>query len=178
MRFRPVTIALVAAPLAAVLLLAGCSSAGASGGSSSASSTSKAAAPKAAATKAAVASKPLPSNPCDLLTVAEASKAVGSPITSPFHAGNACTYNNEDYGFIVTVYSDGNNSWQASNIGMKAQFGKTPAISGLGDRAIGTGGVVDVQKGSTVIDVDDNYADKDPQLTHAKAIAAAVLANL
>lgn len=179
MRARAAALTAFLTPAVAVLLLAGCSTS--SGATSSATPTAPAstAATRAATTAAAIASRPVPANPCDLLSKAEASKAIGSPVSSTFRTDTNCAYDNEDHGFAIDVYAKGGDErWEDESIGMKAQFGKTPAINGLGDRAVGIGGHVVVQSGSTVFSVDDDFADKDPRLSRAIAVAKIVLGHL
>jgi hypothetical protein len=159
------------------MLLTGCNGSAASTGGASGRPT--ASPPTTSPTATAVAHAPVPANPCTLVSIAEATTAIGSAISTTDRAGKSCTYSGPSDGFSLTLLtSTGDDGWTLALIGLKAQAGSTPSIAGLGDRAVGADGVVAVQSGPTVFTIDDVFKDKDPHLAHAIAVAKVVLGHL
>lgn len=171
-----ITATALTAPAVAVVLLAGCSTTQPGGTTATQDATAPPAASSAASSPSdEEAEAPLPADVCSLVSLAEATEAVGSAITTTDRASTACTYSGPSTGFDVSMISSG---WEVALIGLKTQTGSTPAIPGVGDRAAGADGLLVVQSGPRVFSVQDVFKDQDPDLSKAIAVARVVISHL
>lgn len=171
----------VAALLAVTVSIAGCNSSKKASSTDSGAVATTAAAPAAAAgSDAVVASAPAAAAPSTSagcpLTGAQATTAMGSTYADPTVAYDICSYLGSNNAFTIIVHdATGVFDFNGTLATAKQDEGTdtSTAISGLGDKAAGTGLEIVVQSGGKTIDI--RNADESPEGGWPKSVALAKL---
>jgi hypothetical protein len=170
-RSRRLPIAVVASTLSATALvvgLVGCSASGAASGSPSASSSASTG--DAAKSSAKV-------DPC-VLTAAEVATVINEPITSAKSDEAECEYSGGGNFFSVNVFPNSSSSDWKTQLNVLNITKKSRQVGGVGDRADGSGLILDVQSGPYILNViglDDEGTTTWPK---SAALAKAIIAKL
>jgi hypothetical protein len=163
-RFRRLPIAITTSTLLASALVAGlvgCSASGGSSGTTAGGSSSSAAGGSKTVGKV---------DPC-VLTGAEAGATINKPITTAKSDAAECEYSGGGYFFSVNVFPNSTSSDWTTQLQVLNITKKSTAVSGVGDKAAGSGSVFDVQSGSYILNVIG--ADEDGTTTWPESVALA-----
>jgi len=170
-RSQRLPIAIAASTLLASTLvfgLVGCSaSVTASGATSGASSAPKSGGAKSSAKV----------DPC-ILTPAEVSAAINEPITSSKTNAAECEYSGGGNFFSINVFPNSTDSDWKTQLQVLNIAHKSTTVDGLGDKAAGSGVILDVLSGSyilTFVAIDDAGTTTWPK---SAALAKAIIAKL
>ncbi len=149
-----------------VLGLVGCSASVTTSGTTSGSSSASTSGGSKSSAKV---------DPC-VLTAAEVGAAINEPITSAKPDAAECRYSGGGNFFSVNVFPNSTDSDWQTQLKVLNITHKSTKVGGVGDRAEGSGLILDVQSGSYILNViglDDSGTTTWPKsVTLAKAIIA------
>ncbi|MGH8889151.1 MAG: hypothetical protein ACRDV3_05235 [Acidothermaceae bacterium] len=119
---------------------------------------------------------------CSLLSAAQASSIVGVTYTSAQPTHDMCNYPSADapYPMFIIVSSTDTQPWTQAMFILQEDGGASPSpVSGVGDRAAGSGGQFDVQDGNWIIDVHGgDPLGQTGDFSKSTALAKVVIAGL
>ncbi|HXR43905.1 MAG TPA: hypothetical protein VN759_03805 [Pseudolysinimonas sp.] len=119
-----------------------------------------------------------PTDMCSLLSIAEATAALGSDIATTYPSDTSCDYSGEDDAFETQLAPTELPSFSGNLKLLQLDVGKTSPISGLGDQAAGNAKGLQFQKGSVIIDIQVTIGTERITEDQLVAVAKVMLSHL